>query len=86
MWPADKLGDIHTVTSNVGIWSCVGTPADCQSKEPINMELEVTYQYTLQILCCTLSIHLRTNPCMTYLPTSSMCRVISLAPNHNDIP
>ena len=47
MWPADKLGDIHKVTSNVGIWSCNGKAADCQSKEPVNMELEVVHPYSM---------------------------------------
>ena len=44
MWPADRIGDVHSVVSHQGQWLCAGTAAECQSSEPLTMELEVISQ------------------------------------------
>ena len=41
MWPADKVGQVHQVTSPEGLWHCAGKAARCKGAEPVNMELEV---------------------------------------------
>eukprot|EP01034_Spumella_vulgaris_P031088 gene31088-38420_t len=41
MWPADRVGDVHTVTSGEGQWLCQGSAAECQSTESVTLNLEV---------------------------------------------
>lgn len=41
MWPANHIGQIHTVLSERGFWRCNGAPANCQSTNPLNMTLQV---------------------------------------------
>ena len=41
MWPADSIGQIHTVVSKQGFWRCNGAPAACQSTHPLNLTLQV---------------------------------------------
>jgi len=41
MWPADEVGQVHQVVSSHGQWQCNGTIADCQSSDPVVLELEV---------------------------------------------
>ena len=41
MWPAETIGQIHTVTSKQGFWRCNGAPASCQSTQLLNMTLQV---------------------------------------------
>jgi len=40
MWPANEIGQLHTVKSYNGKWSC-GDADKCRSKEVIEMQLEV---------------------------------------------
>eukprot|EP01034_Spumella_vulgaris_P042262 gene42262-52399_t len=41
MWPAHEIGEIHGVTSRHGKWKCEGSAKNCQSRELVNLELEV---------------------------------------------
>ena len=41
MWPADEVGELHKVTSYEGLWHCDGERDVCQSKDSVDMELEV---------------------------------------------
>lgn len=41
MWPADKVGQVHRVKSSEGFWQCKGDAGKCQSKDPVDLELEV---------------------------------------------
>lgn len=41
MWPATKVGQVHSVTSNHGFWKCDGPISECQSLHPVHLELEV---------------------------------------------
>eukprot|EP00596_Hydrurales_sp_CCMP1899_P002164 CAMPEP_0119036466 /NCGR_PEP_ID=MMETSP1177-20130426/4191_1 /TAXON_ID=2985 /ORGANISM="Ochromonas sp, Strain CCMP1899" /LENGTH=495 /DNA_ID=CAMNT_0006996387 /DNA_START=200 /DNA_END=1687 /DNA_ORIENTATION=- len=41
MWSAEEIGEVHHVTSDEGFWNCFGTPASCQSTDPIDLELHV---------------------------------------------
>eukprot|EP00596_Hydrurales_sp_CCMP1899_P002160 CAMPEP_0119036200 /NCGR_PEP_ID=MMETSP1177-20130426/3728_1 /TAXON_ID=2985 /ORGANISM="Ochromonas sp, Strain CCMP1899" /LENGTH=495 /DNA_ID=CAMNT_0006995645 /DNA_START=160 /DNA_END=1644 /DNA_ORIENTATION=- len=41
MWSAPSMGYKHNVVSNHGFWQCSGSSATCQSKEKVQMELEV---------------------------------------------
>lgn len=41
MWPAKQIGEVHLVVSQHGFWHCSGTKEQCQSKEPVRLELEV---------------------------------------------
>jgi len=41
MWPADEVGQVHRVVSNHSMWQCDGMMKDCQSSDPVELELEV---------------------------------------------
>lgn len=41
MWPAEEVGQVHSVTSANGFWNCDGAASKCQSKEPVKIDLEV---------------------------------------------
>jgi len=41
MWPANEVGELHKVTSYEGLWHCDGEREVCQSKDAVDMELEV---------------------------------------------
>lgn len=41
MWPAKQVGEVHTVNSHHGFWHCQGNQQQCQSTEPVHLELEV---------------------------------------------
>jgi prolyl 4-hydroxylase len=41
MWPADKVGQVHTVSSPEGQWQCNGDAQRCKSTAPVELELEV---------------------------------------------
>lgn len=41
MWPAKQVGEVHRVISNHSFWLCDGTKEQCQSTEPVELELEV---------------------------------------------
>ena len=41
MWPAATVGQLHTVSSSEGLWSCGGSKENCQSPQPLDMTLEV---------------------------------------------
>eukprot|EP01038_Epipyxis_sp_PR26KG_P020144 gene20144-28509_t len=41
MWPGDKIGQVHTVTSNQGYWHCTNKPRKCQLRNPITFTLQV---------------------------------------------
>lgn len=41
MWPAAQVGEVHTVLSKHGHWFCEGPKEQCQSTEPMAVELEV---------------------------------------------
>jgi len=41
MWPATRTGQVHQIESDQGYWTCGGTKDDCQSKEPVSLQLEV---------------------------------------------
>ena len=40
MWPAKKVGTVHRVVSQEGLWTCDGPSAACQSKQSVNLDLE----------------------------------------------
>lgn len=44
MWPTNEIGEIHYVDSTAGKWICNGPAAECQSNEPVQLELEVISQ------------------------------------------
>eukprot|EP01041_Mallomonas_annulata_P007474 gene7474-15296_t len=44
MWPAQEIGQVHTVASKHGQWKCNGSAAKCQDKQPVKLELEVISQ------------------------------------------
>ena len=41
MWPANNVGEVHSVTSGEGYWSCDGVARECQSEDPVPLQLEV---------------------------------------------
>ena len=41
MWPAKQIGDVHQVLSTQGYWSCTMVEQNCQSTNPVKLELEV---------------------------------------------
>jgi len=41
MWPANVIGDVHSVTSSEGYWFCEGHKSKCQSQDLIELTLEV---------------------------------------------
>mmetsp|Transcript_18595 Transcript_18595/g.25684 ORF Transcript_18595/g.25684 Transcript_18595/m.25684 type:complete len:532 (+) Transcript_18595:25-1620(+) len=41
MWPANNIGEVHKVVSHEGKWICNGTSEECQSKDPVPINLEV---------------------------------------------
>jgi len=41
MWPADEIGEVHSLVSNEGKWVCDGPAEECQSQESVPIELEV---------------------------------------------
>ena len=40
MWPTKEVGDVHSLVSSNGYWTCEGTKEKCQSKSPIEFKLE----------------------------------------------
>jgi prolyl 4-hydroxylase len=40
MWPADAVGIVHSVISNHGFWHCDGSAEECQSKDPVTIDIE----------------------------------------------
>jgi prolyl 4-hydroxylase len=41
MWPAKQIGEVHSVESSSGKWSCRGPKSECQSSEKVQIDLEV---------------------------------------------
>lgn len=41
MWPANLVGEVHSVTSGEGYWTCDGAVRECQSGDPVALQLEV---------------------------------------------
>lgn len=41
MWPAEKIGQVHQVTTPFGQWSCEGPPQHCLTPGNLTLELEV---------------------------------------------
>eukprot|EP00598_Pedospumella_elongata_P003827 CAMPEP_0184979112 /NCGR_PEP_ID=MMETSP1098-20130426/9466_1 /TAXON_ID=89044 /ORGANISM="Spumella elongata, Strain CCAP 955/1" /LENGTH=511 /DNA_ID=CAMNT_0027502379 /DNA_START=62 /DNA_END=1597 /DNA_ORIENTATION=- len=41
MWPASHIGQVHTVTSTEGYWTCRGPKKICQTTPSVNLELQV---------------------------------------------
>jgi prolyl 4-hydroxylase len=41
MWPADNVGDIHSVVTAEGFWHCFGGAEECQDTSGPTLELEV---------------------------------------------
>ena len=40
MWPTKEVGDVHSLVSSNGYWTCDGNKETCQSKSPIEFKLE----------------------------------------------
>ncbi len=45
MWPAPEVGHVHKIAASEGHWHCKGSKQDCQSPQPLELELEVISQY-----------------------------------------
>jgi prolyl 4-hydroxylase len=41
MWSTPEIGYIHRTTSDAGFWSCSGPASTCQSKEKLDLQLQV---------------------------------------------
>ena len=40
-WPAPEIGSVHEVITPHGFWTCDGKESECQSSDPVRLELEV---------------------------------------------